>query len=274
MKIPQILRNHIICCVSVILFALSASTSLAQTAYRKIDVEHGGTITGTVRFVGPVPADPPFVVTKNVEQCGRTKPFDRLILDKGRGVKNAVVYLEDVEAGKPFPTTTTYTINQQNCEYVPHVQVVPIGAHLQILNSDKILHNVHVYDQDNGVRTVCNIAQPIKGQCTPIKEAQLTGVDILMTTCDAGHPWMSGYVVLSKSPYYVVTDSHGKFVLTDVPPGTYKIKMWHEGFRITSVEKENGNVKRYHFEDPYEIAKEVQVRASQEVNLNFEFASR
>jgi hypothetical protein len=202
MRIPQLLRSYTIYCVSFILFALSASTGLAQTAYRKIDVKHGGTITETVKFVGPIPTDPPFVVTKNVEQCGRTKPFDRLILDKGKGVKNAVVYLEDVAAGKPFSTTT-----------------------MDIMSSDNILHNVHAYDEDNGLRTVCNIAQPIKGQCIPIKQTQLKGVDILLTTCDAGHPWMSGYLVMCSNPYYVLTDSHGRFVLTDVPPGTYKIKM-------------------------------------------------
>jgi hypothetical protein len=274
MKIPQVLRSYTTYCVSFILFALSASTILAQTTYRKIEVEHGGTITGTVKFVGPIPVDPPFIVTKNVEQCGRTKPFERLILDKGKGIKNAVVYLEDVEAGKPFPTTTTYTINQHHCEYVPHVQVVPMGAHLQIMNSDNILHNVHAYDEDSGLRTVCNIAQPIKGQCTPIKQTQLKGVDILLTTCDAGHPWMSGYVVMCSNPYYVVTDSHGKFALTDVPPGTYKIKMWHEGFIITGVEKENGKIKRYHFEDPYEVVKNVQVPKDGHVHSNFELVSR
>jgi hypothetical protein len=274
MKIPQILRNQTICCVSAILFALSASTSFAQTTYRKIDVEHGGTITGTVKFVGPIPADLPFVVTKNVEQCGRTKAFDRLILDKGRGVKNAVVYLEDVAAGKPFPTTTMYTINQHHCEYVPHVQAVPMGAHLEIVNSDNILHNVHAYDEDNRLRTVCNIAQPIKGQHTPIKQTQLKGVDILLTTCDAGHPWMSGYVIMCKNPYYALTDSHGRFTLTDILPGTYKIKMWHEGFRITGEEKENGKVKQYHFEDPYEVVKSVEVPKDGEVQSNFDLVSR
>jgi hypothetical protein len=231
----QILRNLILCSISIVLFVSSTSTILAQTTYKVVKVKDGGTITGTVKFAGPIPADPPFVVTKNVEQCGRTKPFDRLILGKNRGVKNAVVYLEDVTAGKAFTTTTTYTINQHHCEYLPHVQVVPMGAHLEIVNSDNILHNVHAYDEDNGLHSVCNIAQPIKGQRTPIRQSQLKGVNILFTTCDAGHPWMSGYVVFSKNPYYAVTDSHGKFVLTDVPPGTYKIKMWHEGFRITGV---------------------------------------
>jgi hypothetical protein len=270
----KIMRNLILFAISIVLFTFSASTSLAQTTYKVINVKDGGTITGTVKFAGPIPPDPAFVVTKNVEQCGRTKPFDRLILGKNRGVKNAVVYIEDVTAGKPFPTTAMYTINQLNCEYVPHVQVVPIGAQVQIVNGDNILHNVHAYDEDNGLHTVCNIAQPIKGQHTPIKQAQLRGIDILLTTCDAGHPWMSGYVVLCKNPYYVVTDSHGKFLLTDVPPGTYKIKMWHEGFRIVRTEKENGRVKRYTFEDSYEVVKDVTVFEGGNTVVNFEFASR
>jgi hypothetical protein len=63
-------------------------------------------------------------------------------------------------------------------------------------------------------------------------------------------------------------------VLTDVPPGTYKISMWHEGFKITSVEKENGNVKRYHFEDPYEVVKNIQVPKDGHVQSNFELVSR
>jgi plastocyanin len=256
------------------LFTFSASISLAQTAYRVIEVKHGGTITGIVKFAGPVPAYPPFIVTKNVEECGRTKPFDRLILDKSNGLKNAVVYIEDVTAGKPFPTTTMYTINQHKCEYVPHVQVVPTGDQLQIVNSDNILHNVHAYDQDNGLHTVCNIAQPVRGQHTPIKQSELRGVDILLTTCDAGHPWMSGYVIFSKNPYYAVTDSHGKFVLMDVPPGTYKIRMWHEGFKIVGTETENGKVKRYNFESPYEVVKDVTVSEGGKTLVSFELASR
>mgnify|MGYP001593006902 CR=1 FL=1 len=31
-------------------------------------------------------------------------------------------------------------------------------------------------------------------------------------------------------PYGVVTDATGAFKLTDVPAGTYKLKIWHEAF--------------------------------------------
>ena len=46
-------------------------------------------------------------------------------------------------------------------------------------------------------------------------------------TCDV-HNWMVGYVAVSKHPYITVTGYSGKFEISDVPAGKYKIKVWHE----------------------------------------------
>lgn len=274
MNISQILRNRTVYLVCVVLFAFPVSTSLAQTVYKEIQVKRGGTITGVVKFVGTLPDLVQFDVTKNPEQCGHKKQFDRLILGKNNGVKNAVICLENITEGKPFPTNVKYTLNQKNCEYIPHVQVVPVGAQLQIVNSDNILHNVHAYTYGEQVRTVCNIAQPIKGQCTTLKQSQLGKTGVVLTTCDAGHPWMTGNLILCEHPYYVVTDNEGRFTMTDVPAGTYKIKMWHEGFRIVSKETENGKIKKYNFEDPYKVVKDVTLSEEEKTNVSFELASR
>lgn len=274
MSIPRALRSHATYTVSIALLGLSTSASLGQTAYKEVQVKDGAVITGIVRFIGNVSDLAGFEVTKNPEHCGHTKRFDRLILGRNSGVKNAVICLEGITEGKQFPTNVKYTINQKNCEYIPHVQVIPVGAQLQIVNSDDILHNVHAYTSDKQLRTVCNIAQPIKGQCTTLKQTQLGKAGVILTTCDAGHPWMTGNLILCEHPYYVVTDNDGKFVLSEVPAGTYKIKMWHEGFRITGTEKENGKVKKYYFEDPYEVVKEVAVPRRGKVRVNFDFASR
>src|SRR2546422_11430620 len=39
---------------------------------------------------------------------------------------------------------------------------------------------------------------------------------------------MRGHVAVVDNPYYAVTDENGKFSITDVPPGMYRIKVWHE----------------------------------------------
>src|SRR5229473_251516 len=42
------------------------------------------------------------------------------------------------------------------------------------------------------------------------------------------HPWMRGYVAVFKHPYFAVTSRDGRFNLSNLPPGTYTIKAWHE----------------------------------------------
>jgi hypothetical protein len=39
---------------------------------------------------------------------------------------------------------------------------------------------------------------------------------------------MLGWIVVSDHPYVAVTDEKGEFTLKDVPPGQYKLEIWHE----------------------------------------------
>jgi hypothetical protein len=45
--------------------------------------------------------------------------------------------------------------------------------------------------------------------------------------CDA-HPFMQARVSVFEHPYFSVTDPIGRFELTQVPPGTYTLRAWHE----------------------------------------------
>lgn len=260
--------------VAISIFVLSSAPANAQSTYQEVGVKDGGRIRGFVRLTSTTPHVEKFQITKNPEHCGIIKPSDRLVVGKNRGIKNSIVSLEGITEGKKFAAYVKPTLDQRKCEYVPHVQVIPAGTPLEIVNSDKILHNVHAYTGEKDLRTVFNIAQPIKGQRTIVKQSHLTQPGLLVLTCDAGHPWMTGCVMLADHPYYAVTDPNGKFELTDVPPGTYKIKMWHEGFKITGTEMEKGKVKKYYFEDPYEVVKTVSIPAKGDVAMNFDLVPR
>ncbi len=190
----------------------------------------GGVVEGTVKLVGPAPAPRALTVTQDANYCGK---FDLraedVVADEKGGLANVVVYLDGVpsEATKPRSVTLTNT----HCHYVPHVVAAPVGSTLEVRNDDPILHNTHArYRHADGF----NIALPRKGQ---VVRVQLKRPGLLRVGCDAGHTWMRAWIAVFDHPYFAVTDTHGHFRIDGVPPGTWKVVMWHEKFgrRTTTV---------------------------------------
>jgi hypothetical protein len=141
-----------------------------------------------------------------------------------------------------------------------------MGASIEIVNDDPILHNVHAREQTpDGPRTVFNIAQPVRGQRTKI-DAPFTRPGVVTLTCEAGHPWMTAHVLVANHPYVAVTGDDGAFTIENVPAGTYPITMWHEGIALTRV---LASLQRYEYEEPYEVTQQVEVPAGGEAVVTF-----
>jgi plastocyanin len=179
-------------------------------------------------------------VLKDANYCGDTKPNERLILSAANGVQNTVVWLEDIKAGDPL-TPGDVTIDQNKCQYSPHVSVVPVGSNLVLTNSDPILHNVHTYMDASAV---FNQAQPSKGQSNKFP---MTKPGVLAVRCDV-HLHMNAYSIVAPTPYFAITDADGKYTLKDVPAGTYTVHAWHEGW-TTTVSPDKTKID---FSDPVE----------------------
>lgn len=198
--------------------ALAASPALA---YEGGAVADGGTVSGTVKFNGTAPAPKKLDITKDQEVCGATPHMDEsLVVGSSGGVKNAVIAITNITKGKPMPTEGA-TLDQKGCQYQPRVLLVPANAPVKILNDDGILHNIHTFSKKN---PPVNRAQPKFKKEIEEKWAQPENVEL---RCDV-HAWMNGWLVVQDNPYYVITDDSGAFKLTDVPPGEYEIKVWHE----------------------------------------------
>ncbi len=109
------------------------------------------------------------------------------------------------------------------CYFVPHVSVGFKGNEIDIVNSDPVFHNVHSYIKG---KTTYNLGLPDQGSKVT-KKMKRDG--IMEVKCDS-HPWMLGYVFISKHPYAAATGDDGSFTISDIPAGSYKVKAWHESF--------------------------------------------
>jgi plastocyanin len=203
--------------LSAAIFSLPA-TSMAQ--YKGGDVKDGGSISGTVKFKGTAPAPKKLEVSKDKEVCGKSPKVDQSLVVNNGNLANAVVTITDIKTGKKIDAKKV-TLDQKGCEYQPHVLAFPVGTTVEILNPDGILHNVHSYSK---VNSPFNMAQPKFKKTLDVKIDKPEAIEV---KCDV-HGWMQGWLVATESPYVAVTDNSGNFKLTDVPPGSYTVEVWHE----------------------------------------------
>ena len=198
--------------------------------YRVIEVEGAGQIEGTIRLEGTPPAPGRLRVLQNEDVCGPSVPDESLLVSASGGVAGAVVELEGISAGKPCPTAVAVLDNLE-CVFVPRVQALAVGQSLEIRNSDPILHDAHAW---LGPRTIFNLGLPTWRRVTHVfTEPGLHAVD-----CNVLHTWMKAWILVRPHPYVAVTGPDGRFTLGEVPPGRYRLRVWHEslGERVREVE--------------------------------------
>ncbi len=196
-----------------------------QDYYEEAEVVDGGAVFGRVVLLGDFPAPGRLIVGTDTDVCGKEPIVSRqLLVGPDGGVQNAVVHLEKVHRGKKW-TTKEYTLRQKNCRFEPHILLVVEGADLHVVNRDRIPHNVRSQSLD----AVFNIGQPRLVVQLLVEDfaSQLGDSPISEIGC-AVHPWMKAYAIIQKHPYYAVTSPDGSFQLTEVPPGRYELKLWHE----------------------------------------------
>jgi hypothetical protein len=219
---------------SFLLVALfAAATALAQD-YKVINVTDGGTISGTVKWAGPVPHALDFPITKDPQICDpdshKTADLERLVIGSEGGVANTIVYLKNITAGKALelPEQRRH-LDQRKCRYIPHILLVPENTVLSMQSSDATLHTIHM----EGAATY-NLPFPFPNRVT---SRTMSTPGLVHLRCNGGHVWMNAEMMVVEHPYYAVTDETGRFEFTDVPPGTYQIIAWHEGWGLAGKEQ-------------------------------------
>ncbi|MFQ5684033.1 MAG: carboxypeptidase regulatory-like domain-containing protein [Candidatus Binatia bacterium] len=210
-------------------------------AYEEVAVTNGGTIAGFVRFRGKAPELPPLRIVKAKKFCKRV-PNETLVMGPGQGIRYAVVTLEGVARGKAVEREASHEMDNLSCRFVPHVQAAGVGQFLVLKNGDPILHTVHAVFQHGQPQFNVGL---FPGRVT---RKPLVSPGIVKIHCEV-HPWMSAYIVVTDHPYHAVTDIYGEYLISNVPPGTYRLKVWHESLGVEEkrVEVKGGEKSKVDF---------------------------
>ncbi|MGE0405487.1 MAG: hypothetical protein AB7O65_04235 [Candidatus Korobacteraceae bacterium] len=139
-----------------------------------------------------------------------------------RDASNVVVWLIPVgdQASTSAPAPGRFTLSQKNKQFSQHLLVVPVGSVVEFPNLDPFFHNVFSFFQ--GKRFDLGLYEA--GRSRGVKFDRV-GVSFIF--CNI-HPEMSAAILALPTKLYGVSSSKGELRIQDVPPGQYRMQVWHE----------------------------------------------
>lgn len=234
-----------------LVLSLSWSSPEAARSYDVLEVQHGGTLEGRVLLTGAVPEPKGFnlITFPDPAYCGRISNgkgwrllYDFVVGPDG-GLKDAVVVVEGIEAGKPFEMSVPL-IEARDCMFTPFVTIVRNGHAVEVVNMDPVMHDIQGYETsiESGTRVLFNAPlsmnhehhrgdlyaththDPGKSLVGPISLNK--GRRTFYMQCGF-HAFMESWAMAVNSPYYAVTDRTGSYKIESIPPGSYRVVIWH-----------------------------------------------
>ena len=242
--------------IVTLIISISSLASTSGWAYQEMEVTNGGTIQGKVTLVGkmPYPRIYHLILFPNIDMCAEIDTDDEMnrVLEDFKvspdgGLKDVVVTLEHVDAGKPF-NKEPINITAENCKFLPDVNVIRQGESFKIDNIDAVMHNSQVYQKERG-KILLNIPIPAE----EVSDGKITfkrKYKIMQMICGM-HEFMQTWGYRVQNPYYAQTKIDGNFKIDNIPPGEYKVTAWHYLIKRKS--------------------QKVKIAAGEILDLNFEF---
>lgn len=181
------------------------------------------------------------LVVSSIMTFSTTTAYSAVVTNEGSGVikgkvtgksskflKNTVVYIEKMEGD--FPPPEEHAVMDQNeLVFIPHVLTITKGTTVDYLNSDDVRHNVFSPDD---VADKMNLGTWPTGEVKPYTFNNL-GAAVML--CNV-HPEMESYVVVLQNPYFAKTKKDGNYIIENVPPGEYTLKVWNKKYKAKDKE--------------------------------------
>ena len=192
----------------------------------QVDPATAGSISGTIRYKGPRPHHTLIDMSEDPAcvEAHHGKAYDESLVVNPKGdLANVFIYVKKGLEGKTFAVpSTAVTIDQSGCWFRPRILGIQTNQVLRVVNSDPVTHNIHPMAQIN---REWNHSQ---GAGDPPISRKFSKPEVMIKVKCNIHSWMHAYIGVVDNPYFAVSGDDGTFTISNLPPGTYTIGIWHE----------------------------------------------
>ena len=137
----------------------------------------------------------------------------------GKPLLHAVVYLESASARQMSKPSIGIEMAQVARQFEPRVLVVPVGTTVQFPNRDTVRH--HVYSFSNAKNFEIKLYSGV-----PAAPVLFDKLGVAVLGCNI-HDNMVGWVVVVDTPFFGRSQVNGVVLLTEIPNGIYRLRVWH-----------------------------------------------
>jgi plastocyanin len=131
-----------------------------------------------------------------------------------------IVWLEPVAGATPVRGSGRAQIVQKNKRFTPHILAVQAGTTVDFPNFDPIFHNAF----SNFEGKVFDVGLYAPGTTRGVRFDRPGFVRVF---CNI-HPQMSAIIGVLNTAHFATSNAAGRFQIPNVPPGEYKLQVWHE----------------------------------------------
>jgi plastocyanin len=205
------------------LFAITLAILTAQFVF-------AGDITGTVRAEPKAGTELNQPAARTAYESRKFKFVERVDY---AAMRDFVVSIEGPVGTNAAPTNvvtvTTTRVAQKGAVFTPHILPVLAGTTVEWPNHDDIFHNV--FSDSDAKKFDLGLYK----DSPPEKRVVFNKAGKVDVYCSI-HANMHCVVLVMENPFFAVTDADGHYTITNVPPGKYTLKAWHE--RLPADERE------------------------------------
>ena len=136
----------------------------------------------------------------------------------GVPVKDSAVVIEPL-VNSAVGHRAVASIVQEDREFLPYVTIVQTGTTVNFPNHDPIKHHVYSFSSAKTFEIKLNAGKSAQSIVFDKPGEVAIGCNV--------HDWMEAYVLVVDSPYFARTGNNGRATIANVPPGRYRLKLWH-----------------------------------------------